>query len=194
MSPDDLQDDDSKWLDALAGRATDASATRREAEALRAALGSAGTPAQLPAQDALSAARREAQLVQRAVDAGLIDRKPRRVFARWQLPLAASVLLVVTAGIVFQNQRTADTRAVLRGADAGIVRLTAADPARLERDLLTQLRAAGIDATGYEALDVHGIDADLPLPLSPIVKQILDAHGIAAPADGVLRIEIRRPE
>lgn len=192
MSREDIKDDDGAWADALAGRATNESATRREAQALRAALSGAQPPTEVPASDELATVRREAQLVERAVQEGLIKR--RRAPARWQLPLAASVLLVVAAGIVFQNQRTADTREVLRGAEAGIVRLTAADPARLERDLLTQLRAAGIDATGYEALDVHGIDADLPLPLSPAVKQVLDAHGIPAPADGVLRIEIRRPE
>lgn len=192
MSQEDTKDDDNAWADALAGRATDASATRREAEALRSALNAVKVPPEMPATDELAAARREAQLVQRAANEGLIAK--RRTPMRWQLPLAASVLLVVAAGIVFQNQRTAETREVLRGAEAGIVRLTAADPARLERDLLTQLRAAGIDATGYEALDVHGIDADLPLPLSPELQQILDAHGIPAPADGVLRIEIRRPE
>lgn len=192
MSQEDIEDDDRAWADALAGRATGTSPTRREAEVLRAALNGAPALPAAVAGDKLDAARREARLVRRAVDEGLIS-PPRRA-PRWQLPLAASVLLVVAAGIVFQQQRTADTRDVLRGAEAGIVRLTAADPARLERDLLTELRAAGIDATGYEALGVHGIDADLPLPLAPAVRRVLDAHGIPAPADGVLRIEIRRPQ
>ncbi|MEJ0087981.1 MAG: hypothetical protein WDO72_20120 [Pseudomonadota bacterium] len=194
MSQEDFKDDDAKWLDALAGRATDLSATRREAEALRAALSGARKAPEMPANDELAAARREAQLVQRAVDEGLIERTPRRGLPRWQLPLAASVLLVVAAGVVLQIQRPVATPEVLRGDEAGIVRLTAPDPARLERDLLAELRAARIEATGYEALDVHGIDADLPLPLPAAVKQVLDAHGIPAPADGVLRIEIRRPE
>lgn len=192
MSQEDFNDDDTKWVDALAGRATDSSATRKEAEALRTALSNSRKTAESPANDELANKRRQAQLVRRAMDEGLI--KPRRTLPRWQLPLAASVLLVVAAGVVFNAQHSANTRDVVRGADAGIVRLTAADPARLERDLLAELRAAGVEATGYEALDVHGIDADLPLPLPPPVQRILDAHGIPAPADGVLRIEIRRPE
>jgi hypothetical protein len=194
MSQEDFKDDDTIWLDALAGRSTAASATRREAESLRSALSGVNKTSALQAQDDSSGLRREAQLVQRAVDAGLIERAPRRASTRWQLPLAASVLLVVAAGIVFQNQRAGDAASIVRGGEAGIVRLTAPDPARLERDLLAELRAAGVAATGYEALDVHGIDADLPLPISPAVQQVLDTHGIPAPPDGVLRIEIRRPE
>jgi hypothetical protein len=192
MSQEDSKDDDTRWLDALAGRTTEPSATRREAQALRSALANIEQPA-TPANDALAAARRETQLVQRAVDEGLIVRATRRVATRWQWPVAASVLLVVAAGIVFQTQRIT-TSEVLRGDDAGIVRLTATDPARLERDLLAALRAAGVEATGYEALDVHGIDADLPLPLSADVARVLAAHDIPAPADGVLRIEIRKRE
>ena len=194
MSQEDIKDDDGLWVDALAGRATDISPTRREAEALRAALHGAKAAPAVPATDELSAARREAQLVKRAMDEGLIERPPRRGLARWQLALAASVLVVVAGGIVFQSQQSGLAPDVLRGEEAGVVRLTAADPARLERDLLAELRAAGVEATGYEALDVHGIDADLALPLTPAVKQILDAHGIPVPADGTLRIEIRRPE
>jgi hypothetical protein len=194
VSQEDSKDDDAKWVDALAGRATDISATRREAEALRAALHGAKAAPEVPANDELSAARREAQLVKRAVNEGLIERPPRRGLARWQLALAASVMVVVAAGIVFQSQQSGLAPDVLRGEEAGVVRLTAADPARFERDLLAELRAAGVEATGYEALDVHGIDADLALPLSPAVKQILDAHGIPVPANGTLRIEIRRPE
>jgi len=191
------QDDDQDWLDALAGRGTAASPTRREAEVLRAALGDARYTTSEVATDEVGAARREAALLDRAVKEGLIEHAPRR-FARWQLSLAASVLLVLAAGIVFQLQPRVPTSDALRGDrsgdERGIVRLTATDPARLERDLLAQLRAAGVEATGYEALDVRGIDADLALPLSPQVQRVLDAHGIPAPADGVLRIEIRRSE
>ena len=66
-----------------------------------------------------------------------------------------------------------------------------ADPAALKQTLLRELRAAGAEATGYEALDVQGIDAELPLPLSEAIRQVLRAHDIPEPDDGVLRIEIR---
>ena len=186
------QDDDQDWHDALAGRGTAASPTRREAEVLRAALGDTRQSTTEVATDEVGAARRKVALIERAVQEGLIERAPRRL-GRWQLPLAASILLAIGAGIFFRPQVTDDSGAV-RGDERGIVRLTAADPARLERDILAQLRAAGVEATGYEALDVHGIDADLALPLSPEVQRILDTQGIPAPADGVLRIEIRRSE
>jgi len=185
-------DDDQDWLDALAGRGTAVSPTRREAAVLRAALSDARQGVAEVATDEVAAARREVALIERAVQEGLIERAPRRL-GRWQLPLAASVLLAIGAGIFFRPQ-VADDSGAVRGDERGIVRLTAADPARLERDILAQLRAAGVEATGYEALDVHGIDADLALPLSPEVQRILDVHGIPAPADGVLRVEIRRSQ
>jgi hypothetical protein len=83
---------------------------------------------------------------------------------------------------------------VVRGDDDGVVHITATNPAELKRRILDELRAAGVDATGYEALNVHGIDADLPTPLPPQVGRVLDTHDIPVPADGVLRIEIRSPE
>lgn len=178
-----MNSDDQTWLDALAGRATDASATAREALALRAALRAGSAPvANLPDK------AREDALIARAVDEGVITipARPRRLRG-WQLPLAASVLLVA-AGILLQLQPQAP---IVRGDEVGIVRLVAADPARLKRSILAELRAAGVSATGYEALGVHGIDADLPLPLPPAVERVLAMHGIAEPRDGVLRIEIR---
>jgi hypothetical protein len=190
--------DDDEWLNALAGRSTTTSATRREAEVLCSALRDTAGAWRDTAQDSLTGnevgdARRAAALIDRAARDGLIER-PRRRLASWQLPLAASVLVVLAVGLVFQLQPRLPASNTVRADERGIVRLTAADPARLKRDILTQLRAAGVEATGYEALDVHGIDADLALPLSPELERVLDAHRIPAPADGVLRIEIRRPE
>jgi hypothetical protein len=82
----------------------------------------------------------------------------------------------------------------VRGGEDGVVRLTATHPAALKQRILQELRAAGVEATGYEALNVHGIDADLPLPLTDAVRGVLRAHDIEEPADGALRIEIRSRE
>ncbi len=191
------QDDDDTWMDALAGRDRSSSPTTREARALRTALRARAldsTP--LPLASARDTAR-ENELVARAVREGVIEAAPRDTKRRWrtnwQLPLAASVLVVVGAGVLMRAQWPSSPP-VVRGDEDGIVRLRAADPAAFKRELLAQLREAGVEATGYEALDVHGIDADLPLPLTPAVRGVLAAHGIAEPADGVLRIEIRSSE
>ena len=188
-----MNSDDETWLDALAGRETPPSATAREASVLRAALrdGRQFTGAARPVMNvtALPNHAREDALIARAVSEGIIvtpakTRRPKR----WHLPLAASVLLVVTAGILVQLQPPAP---IVRGDADGIVQLVADDPALLKQRILAELRAAGVSAAGYESLGVHGIDADLPMPLSPAVKRVLAAHGVAEPGDGVLRIEIR---
>jgi hypothetical protein len=180
--------DDQEWLDALAGRDTPTSATRHEARALRAAL-LAATP---HAAAASADPNREARLVARAIDEGLLPRR-RSGSMRWQWPMAAGIVLLLGAGLLVQWQRQS-TAPVVRGGEDGIVRIAADDPAALERRLLAELRAAGVEATGYEALGVYGIDADLPLPLSTEVRRMLAAHDIPEPADGVLRIEIRSRE
>jgi hypothetical protein len=184
-------DDDQIWFDALAGREPASSATAREARALRAALHSVNTP--VGNVRTIRDATREEALIARATQEGVIRAAPRRRPMSWQLPLAASVLMIVAAGIVLQLRTPPDT-AIMRGNEDGIVRLEAVDAAALKRQILAELRTAGVNATGYEALGVHGIDADLSLPLSFEVQRVLAAHGIPEPADGVLRIEIRSSE
>ncbi len=181
--------DDREWLDALAGRETAASPTRNEARALRDALRSREAPHPTAVTPDLA---REAQLIARAVDEGLIA-TPAAQRPRWLLPLAAGVLLTLTAGILLRLQLQGPVTEVVRGEDA-IVRMTSDDPAGLKQRILDELRAAGADATGYEALGAHGIDAELPLPISPALQQVLESHDIPAPANGVLRIEIRSRE
>lgn len=182
--------DDDAWLDALAGRDTAASPSSREAAVLRGALRTGAEPGKV-FNLAVRNARREQQLLERAARAGLIAQAPR-AFARHALPIAASLLLVVAAGFFVQTQTGAPPQ-VVRGVENGIVQLEAADPAALKQRILDALRKAGVEATGYEALGVHGIDADLPQPLTPAVGKVLDEFRIPAPADGVLRIEIRSP-
>ena len=80
---------------------------------------------------------------------------------------------------------------VVREGVSAPVQLQARDPAALKRQIVEELRAAGVEATGYETLGVHGIDADLPQPLTPAVRSVLARHEVPEPADGVLRIEIR---
>jgi hypothetical protein len=71
-----------------------------------------------------------------------------------------------------------------------VVRLQSADPAKLKQELLQDLAAAGVAAKGYERFGHQGIDADLPTPLPPALRQLLQRQGIAAPDDGVLQVEI----
>jgi hypothetical protein len=143
------------------------------------------TPA---APDDVTDRSRANALVARARRDGLLPAATRRELG-WKVPLAASLLMTFGAVMVMQLRDPPDAP-VLRGED-DIVRLESPDPAALKQTLLTELRAAGVSATGYEALDVSGIDADLPLPLSAELKSVLATHGIPEPGDGVLHIEIR---
>lgn len=183
--------DDHDWLEALAGRGTAHSATRREALVLRGALLAATRDENL-ARLAPRDARREEDLLERAAREGVIGRPaPRRNFL---LPIAAGLALTLTAGLLIRWQATAPDDQAVRGSDSGVVRLGADDPAALKLRILEALRAAGVEATGYEALGVHGIDADLPRPLTPAARRALAEFAIPEPADGVLRIEIRGRE
>ena len=185
--------DDDLWFDALAGRAAATSATTREAQALRAALREGATPRPIAeVRAALPDLAREARLIEKARDDGLIvpAGAPRRS-RRW-MALAASVLVAMGAILVVQLRQPQESE-IVRGIDDGIVRLTAPDPRALKQRILNDLHAAGVDATGYEALGAHGIDADVALPLSDAVKRVLSAYGIPEPKDGSLRIEIRSP-
>jgi hypothetical protein len=181
--------DDELWLDALAGRAGAPrdTAASREAGSLRAAiLARETTPvALLPAQDPA----REEQLIARARQAGLIP-GARRAGSRplWLLAAAAFAGVAVTVGLWLQPAREPE---VVRGDPQGVVaRIVAPDPRAAQRALLGELRALGIEATGYEVLERQGIDADLPLPIPADVRAVLDRHHIPPPADGVLRVEI----
>jgi hypothetical protein len=59
--------------------------------------------------------------------------------------------------------------------------------------ILDELRAAGVRATGYDQLGIEGIDADLPEPMPPQVRDVLTRHHLSVPTNGVLRIEIAAP-
>lgn len=69
-------------------------------------------------------------------------------------------------------------------------RLHAADPAALKQQLVDELRAAGIEAIGYDRLGLSGVDAKLPTPVPEAVRATLAKYAIGVPADGVVRVEI----
>ena len=77
-----------------------------------------------------------------------------------------------------------------QSSSENIAHLTAADPRALRQQIVSELRAAGADANGYEQLGINGIDADLPRPVLPAVRTVLEKHSIPVPGNGVLRIEI----
>jgi len=186
------QDDDRIWLEALAGRSGgDRSPVAREAEALRAGI-LARVVVDDPPVDAVDAAR-EDELIERAARVGLLPRLRRDARGVWWTPwrgaLAAAALggLVVAIGLV--TRPAVEPQPVLR-APAGVVRLEADDPLRLQRQILSELRDLGVPATGYERLDRRGVDADLPQPIPADVRSVLARHGIPLPDDSVLRVEI----
>lgn len=190
-------DDDQKWLDALAGRAGAASPAAREGAYLRGQvlrLTSARSPPPAPARDGV----REMNLIARARGEGLLpapQRAPWRWPWSWNAGFAVATLAAIAVAVGFYmgaivDTERVDTEAVVRGTPDGIVRLTASDPASLKQQLVEDLRAAGVSATGYELLGRHGVDADLPQPLPEAVRRVLDKHGIPPPRDAVLRVEI----
>jgi hypothetical protein len=80
-----------------------------------------------------------------------------------------------------------------RGAANGVVELETQDPRALKQRLIQELKGAGVSATGYERLDRVGLDADIPLPVTPNVRRVLKQHQIPVPSDGVLVVEIHAP-
>lgn len=194
-----MTDEDRDWLDALAGRTptgADASAIReakRLREHIRRNVHAPSVP--VPERDP----RREAQLLERAAREGLIDpaqlsRRKRRLLQPTGIGglALAACLAGIAVALAFFLHSTPQTQH-LRGTTQDVVRIEAADPATLKRQILQELRAAGVTATGYEQLGVEGIDADLPEPVPPRVRDVLTHHRVSVPRDGVLKIEITAP-
>ena len=191
MSVDELD----RWLAALAGRDVDGGS--QEGWALRAQI-RAHTPELLAAVAQIDPAREE-QLIARARAAGLLSGEnqpaarnagtPRRSgFARAYLMAAAVAAITVGATTLWYMRVPTET---FRGAANGIVELETRDPRALKVRLMQELKDVGINATGYERLDRAGLDADLPLPIAPNVRHVLEQHHIPIPSDGALIVEIR---
>jgi len=75
-------------------------------------------------------------------------------------------------------------------APSQTARLHAADPAALKQQLVEELRAAGVDAIGYDRLGLSGVDAKLPTPVPDAARATLEKYAIGVPGDGIVRIEI----
>jgi hypothetical protein len=195
----DEDQDDQDWLDALAGRTPAGSHHEaiREARELRDHI-----QRNVRAPDVVVAeqdAQREAQLLERARREGLIDpvqltrrarRRMRPGIAGW-LALAAGIAGIAVAPFLFL--RITPPTEHFRAAGDRVIRIEAADPTALKMQILDELRAAGVGATGYEQLGVEGIDASLPEPVPPQVRDVLSRRHLTVPGNGVLRIEITAP-
>jgi hypothetical protein len=195
-----MTDEDQDWLDALAGRVPTGPhrAAASEGERLRELIQRHVHAADVavPERDA----QREAQLLERARREGLIDpeeltKRARRhmrpaVIGGW-LALAASIAGIAVALSFFLHGTPSVVH--FRSAREQVIRIEAADPTALKMQILDELHAAGVRATGYEQLDVEGIDASLPEPVPPRVRDVLTRHHLSVPNNGVLRIEIAAP-
>ncbi len=187
-------DDDDTWVDAVAGRTPADSRTpaAREGMKLREAL--LRTSAAAQAGPAAQSDQREAELIARAEREGLIETPEisasRRSLLRFAPAWAAAAAVMIAVGIVFVAHTPPP---VVERGDGGIVRIETREPIALKRELIRELKAVGVNAIGYERFGIEGIDADLPQPLTDEVRAVLDRHGIEAPTDGVLRIEIVHP-
>ena len=183
-----MQDDDEFWLDALAGRVTPDSAASREAQELRAAMLAREIHDVVVEQTDVA---RERKLLERARRDGMYAISRRKPSAL-QLSLATAAIVFVALGF-WSFEHPADDAFVVRSAPDGTVRIEAADPKALKRRLLSDLRAAGVAANGYQRLGAEGIDAELPSKLPDRVAAVLDRYHLVQPADGVLRVEIAAP-
>jgi hypothetical protein len=187
-------DEDTSWLDALAGRTDRASsALVLEALALREFIRSQEFDVASPVPTVDPA--RERELLERARREGLLPRPaapPRRWFADTRVTFAAAAMVLAAIGVGLWRS-TAPPVENLRGVANGTVHLQARDPPALKRELTAELTAAGVRVSGYERLGHIGIDADLPQPVSSPVAAILERHHIPIPADGVLSVEIDAP-
>lgn len=195
----DEEQDDQDWLDALAGRTPAGSrrAAIREARRLRDHI-----QRNVRAPDVAVAerdAQREEQLLERARREGLIDpaqltrrsrRRLRSGVARW-VALAAGIAAIAIAPLLLF--RSVHPTEHFRGTADHVIRIEAVEPTALKMQILDELRAAGVPATGYEQLGVAGIDASLPKPVPPQVRAILSRRHLTVPSNGVLRIEITAP-
>ena len=197
-----MTDEDQDWLDALAGRLSSGlhRAASHEGQRLREHIRrNVRVPdVTIPERDA----QREAQLIERARREGLIDptQLTKRGRRRLQpgvlgglVALAAGLAGIAVALTVFLHGTPQVQH--LRGAreTENVIHVEAADPTALKMEILDELRSAGVSATGYERLGVEGINADLPKPVPPRVRDVLTRHHLNIPAGGELRIEIAVP-
>jgi hypothetical protein len=117
------------------------------------------------------------------------------LFVGWQFrtPLSQSVSKGVAGGPPAAPGAQTGTTVPAASAQAETLhtaRLHAADPVALKQQLVDALRAAGVDAIGYDRLGLSGVDAKLPMPVPEAARATLEKYAVGVPADGVVRIEI----
>jgi hypothetical protein len=179
--------DDQAWLDALAGRDVpdENGAAQREARALRVAILSRSRG---PSADVADAERgREDALIARARGAGLLGHAwASRNTGR---ALAAVALLGIAVAFFWMLREPPDPPGVSSTTDT-VHRVETDDVFAFKSGLMQALREAGVEPKPYEVLGRHGIDAELPTPVPPQVRAVLDRFGIPEPTSGELRVEI----
>lgn len=193
-------DDDDHWIDALAGRVPQAGTGRApldDAHALRRAIldrpaaAAAPVPVEDPArEDALIAKARAAHVLPASASPVPAARATWYSGRRARFAAAAAVLCIAAGVEVQIRMRTQPPAPILRGDAAGVAHLVAADPLALKKELIRELEAVGVHATGYANLGRQGVDADLPSPLPAEVRAVLERHGIPVPRDQALQVEI----
>ena len=184
------EEGDKTWLEVLAGRTPDNPhpPAAREAQLLRDSIARRRRTQQadLPARDS----RREAELIARARREGLIN---FRASVRPAVALACAAAIAFVSVGLFLLLQPSDPQEIVRGSHDGIVTIEAANPVASRDRIVSELRAVGISATGYERLGMQGLDADLPKPIPAPVREVLDEHRLPVPGDGVLKVEIATP-
>lgn len=185
------EEEDLRWLNALAGHAARGSSDTvgQEAQVLRDLIKTQIGEDIVPLSKMDLA--RESALIARARAEGLLPpRSPRRWFPA-AAGLAAAVLL---ASVIIGLYRTSPPSETFRGVQDGTVRLASKDPSALKQQIIRELREAGVPAVGYERLGRSGVDAELQKPISASTREILERHHIPIPQDGALIIEIDAAE
>lgn len=129
---------------------------------------------------------------QRSAWAALLERLlPRGHAGRYAL-VAAVLFAVVLAPLVLR-QPDDDASQIKRLPAAGEAQLAAPDPARLARDIENTLIAHGVVPTVQLADGQAMLSATVGAAEAPAVRAALQPYGVQLPADGRLRIRIRRP-
>lgn len=183
-----MRDDDDIWFDSLAGsEGGEPEKAAQAARAIRTAILTRIETEEVPVLE--DGGRRENELIARARAEGILP--PARTSRYRRLPafLAAAAIAGLAVTVALQ-MRIVSPPPVTRGPASVIARIQSEHPKELQQQLIRELKSAGVQARGYESFGRPGVDADLPVPLSPAVREILERNGIAPPKDNVLQLEI----
>ena len=198
-----MKDDDDLWFEALAGRAGsdhNAAQSAFEARLLRAALLQSSPPLPRVAPPG----RQDEQQLRDALHAARKTRRCTGCARRWQALQAwwrrpgrpafgaalAAFVVAVSVFALWPNRPVQRPETVLRGSRSFEPQLIGtAAPAERRNALATQLTAQGATVRRYERLGRQGLEAQLPLPLSPALQATLTGAGLHVSAEGDLRVE-----